>query len=173
MVRVDVGDSAPDFSVDSVNMGPISLSDYTGRRVVLIFGRYFGCPVCQLDFDELLEDAEEIMKHADIIYFTQSSPESTLSYIKIFVLGFPVVSVPKETGYEIYKLYGVGNMGLSTTVEVLRKAGAARKAGKVHGDYEGRETQCPADFIVEDGKIVWAHKGVLNARRLLDFLKDR
>lgn len=171
MARVDVGSPAPEFTLDSVNMGRVSLRDYSGKRVVLIFGRYFGCPVCQLDFDELLEDAERIMMHAEIIYFTQSSSESSVGYIQKYMLGFPVVPVSKESGYKVYRDYGVGNMGIGTTIEVLRKAGVARRGGKVHGAYEGRETQSPADFVVEDGKIVWAHRSVLDVGKLLGFLE--
>ena len=68
MVRVSVGDYAPDFTLDSVNVGIVSLSGYLGKKVVIIFGRYFGCPVCQLDFDELLQYKDGIREYAEIIY---------------------------------------------------------------------------------------------------------
>lgn len=55
MVRIQIGEEAPDFSVDSVNLGKITLKEYRGRNLLLIFSRYFGCPVCQLEFDELTE----------------------------------------------------------------------------------------------------------------------
>jgi len=55
MPRVKPSDTTPDFTIDSVNMGKVILSDLKGHKILLIFSRYFGCPVCQLEFDELRE----------------------------------------------------------------------------------------------------------------------
>jgi len=173
MARISVGDHAPDFTIESVNMGTVSLSSYKGERVVIIFGRYFGCPVCQLDFDDLLEYKDRIREYAEIIYLTQSSPESASSYINDYDVDFPVVPVSKEDDYGVYRDYGVGNFGMGTTIEILRRASKARKIGKVHGAYEGRETQSPADFVIDgDGKVIWAHKGVLDVKKILGFLES-
>jgi peroxiredoxin len=170
MIRV--GDNAPNFTLESVNLGIISLRDNKGKLVLIIFGRYFGCPACQLDFDKLLEYKDQIIKYANIIYFTQSSPKSAKNYIKGYEVDFPVVPVSKSDEYGIYRDYGVGRFGLGTTIEILRRANEARKVGKVHGPYEGRETQSPADFIVDEkGKIIWAHKGVLDVERILSFFE--
>ena len=140
MVRVSIGDYALGFTLESVNMGTVSLSSYKGEWVVIIFGRYFGCPVCQLEFDDLLEYKDRIREYANIVYLTQSSPESALSYIKDYDVDFLVVTVSKEDGYGVYRDYGVGNFGMGTTIEILKKASKARKMGKVHGAYEGHET---------------------------------
>ena len=89
-------------------------------------------------------------------------------------LELPVIPVPKEDGhYKVYDDYSVGNMGIGTTIEILRRAGIAKKAGKTHGEYEGREIQSPAGFVVDEaGKIVWAHRGVLDLEKLLGFLNS-
>jgi len=173
MVRVSIGDYAPGFTLESVNMGTVSLSSYKGERVVIIFSRYFGCPVCQLDFDEVLEYKDRIGEYAEIIYLTQSNPESALSYIKDYEVDFPVVPVSKDGDYGVYREYGVGNFGIGTTIEILRRASKARKMGKVHGAYEGLETQSPADFVVDgEGRVIWAHKGVLDIKKMLGFLES-
>ena len=39
---VQVGDAAPDFTLDAVGGGQISLQDFRGRPVVLIFLRHLG-----------------------------------------------------------------------------------------------------------------------------------
>ena len=60
MGKLKVGDEAPEIVGRSLNMGEFRLSDLRGReRVYLVLSRYFGCPICQLDFKELLERAEE------------------------------------------------------------------------------------------------------------------
>ena len=168
-MKVGVGDSAPGFSLDSVNKGKIELSSYSGASLVLIFGRYFGCPVCQDDFDALIELSGKT--EGPIIYFTQSLEGSARKYIEGHEVNFPVIPVPKSGGYKVYKDYGVGMMGISTMLGILKRAGEAKKKGKVHGDYEGRETQSPADFVIDgDGKITRVNRGLFDAEALLGFL---
>jgi len=168
-MKVGVGDSAPGFSMDSVNKGKIELSSYSGASLVLVFGRYFGCPVCQDDFDALVEMSGKT--DVPIIYFTQSLEGSARKYLEGHGVDFPVIPVPKRDGYKIYKDYGVGMMGIGTMLGILRRAGEAKKKGKIHGDYEGREIQSPADFVLDgDGKITRANRGLFDADALLEFL---
>ena len=172
MARIKVGDMAPDFTFNSINLGEVSLSDYSGKPLVLIFGRYFGCPICQLDFDELLEYSPKIMKNAGLVYFTQSKRESAKLYLDKYPAEFPVVVVPEKNGrYSVYDDYGVGNMGLGTLARMLVRARLARSKGKTHGSYEGRETQSPGDFVVDGkGKVIWANRGLLELDKLQLFL---
>ena len=168
-MKVGVGDSAPGFSMDSVNKGRIELSSFSGASLVLVFGRYFGCPVCQDDFDALIELSGKT--DVPIIYFTQSLEGSARKYLEGHEVDFSVIPVPKSGGYKIYKDYGVGMMGIGTMLGILKRAGEAKKKGKVHGDYEGRETQSPADFVLDgDGKITRANRGLFDADALLEFL---
>lgn len=46
-MKVRVGDEAPLFTAESVNMGTVTLKDFRGSKVLLVFERYFGCPVSQ------------------------------------------------------------------------------------------------------------------------------
>ena len=172
MSRIKIDDSAPDFTFNSINMGEISLSDYSGKPLVLIFGRYFGCPVCQLDFDEILEYSPKMMEKAGLVYFTQSNIESAKSYLDKYPASFPVIVVSEENGrYPIYDDYGVGNMSLGTLAKVLIRARLARNKGKSHGEYEGRETQIPGDFIIDgNGKILWTNRGILELDKLQQLL---
>jgi len=171
MVKLKPGDTAPEFSLDSVNMGRVTLGEYKGRRVLLVFGRYFGCPVCQYDFDQLIRFRRET--GIDVIYMVQSRPESAAEYISGLGVDFPVVAVPMEDGrYRVYDAYGVGTLSPSSIIQMFRRARDARKAGKVHGPYEGRETQSPADFVVDvDGVILRAHVGLFNPGELTAFLR--
>lgn len=168
-MKVDVGDQAPVFSLESVNRGKVSLEGYRGTKLVLVFGRYFGCPVCQDDFDALIEMSEKT--DVPIVYFTQSLEGSARKYLEDYDVSFPIVPVPKSGGYKVYKDYSVGMMGFNTMLGILRKAGEVKKKGKVHGAYEGRETQSPADFVLdEDGKILWVNRGLFDGEKLLGFL---
>lgn len=171
-MKLKVGDDAPLFTTESVNKGAISLEDYRGRRVLLVFGRYFGCPVCQLDFDRLLEMTMAGGRGYEVIYVTQSSPESARDCLEGLEVDFPVISAERVDGrYPLYDDYGVGRIGLASMPDLLRRAREAMKAGKAHGPHEGIETQSPADFVVDEGgRIAWAHSGFLEPERVMPFL---
>ena len=72
--KIKVGDKAPHFKIESFNEGMIDLGELIGtQKIVVIFSRYFGCPICQLDFNILLEAVPEIKeKGAKLLYITQS-----------------------------------------------------------------------------------------------------
>jgi peroxiredoxin len=173
-MKVRVGDEAPLFTEESVNMGKVSLEDLRGSRVLLVFGRYFGCPVCMLDFDELLSMFEDGLPDIKVVYLTQSSPESARRYIEGLDVGFPVIpAVEKDGEYPVYSDYGVGRIAISQLPGLLKRSREARKAGKAHGPHEGRETQSPADFVIdEEGKVVRAHIGFLEPEKILTFLRE-
>jgi peroxiredoxin Q/BCP len=172
-MKLRVGDEAPIFTAESVNMGTVSLLDLRGRKVLLVFGRYFGCPVCMLDFDELLSMLENDLPGVEVVYLTQSSPESAMRYIEGLDVGFPVIPVAERDGeYPIYSDYGVGRIAISQLPGLLKRSRKARRAGKAHGPHEGRETQSPADFIIDEaGKVVRAHIGFLEPEKILVLLR--
>jgi peroxiredoxin len=173
-MKVRVGDEAPMFTAESVNKGTVSLADLKGSRVLLIFGRYFGCPVCMLDFDNLLSMLEDGLPGVEVVYLTQSSPESARRYIEGLDVGFPVVPVAEKDGeYPVYSDYGVGRIAISQLPGLLKRSREARKAGKAHGPHEGRETQSPADFVIdEEGRVVRAHIGFLEPEKILALLRE-
>lgn len=172
-MKVRVGDEAPLFEAESVNMGMVSLSELRGSKVLLVFGRYFGCPLCMLDFDELLSMLEDGLPGVEVVYLTQSSPESARRCIEGLDVGFPIVPVVEKDGeYPLYSDYGVGRISISQLPGLLKRSREARRAGKVHGPYEGRETQSPADFVIdEEGMVVRAHIGFLEPEKLVAFLR--
>ncbi len=167
MPRVKLGEYAPNFTAESVNMGSITLSDLKGYKILLIFSRYFGCPVCQLEFDEL---RNFLKSHASLklIYVNQSLPESARKFIEGKGVDFPVIASPKVAGkYELYELYGVGGLDPAGIIRIFLKGRKAWSLGKKHGPYEGIETQSPAQFLIdEEGKIITADYGLFNPEKL-------
>jgi len=168
MGKIDLreGDEAPLFKLDSYNAGPIELAQFKGQKVVLIFSRYFGCNICQLDLKTLLSRKEEIYeKGAKIFYVTQSGEKVSRSFIKKENIDFPVIPSSKEG---LYKDYGLGLMTTEAVTEVRAKMKEATLLGIEHGEYEGWEKQGPGQFIInEDGKIIHSKKGWLDIDSLL------
>ena len=148
-------------------MGKVSLGDYRGQNLLLNFSRYFGCPVCQMEFDELLE-FRRTRPGLKVVYVNQSLPESARTYIEGRGVDFPVIAAEKSGGrYPLYDLYGVGVLDPVAAIEILFKGKKAIKLGKKHGPYEGIETQSPAQFLIDgEGKITSAHYGLFKPEKL-------
>lgn len=171
MEKIDLkeGDEAPLFKLDSYNAGSIDLAEFKGQKVVLIFSRYFGCNICQLDLKTLLNRKEEIQeKGANILYITQSGEKVAKEFIGKENIGFPIIPSSKE---ELYKDYGLGLMTAEAFTKVRTKMKEATKLGIEHGEYEGWEKQGPGQFVInEDGKIIHAKKGWLEVDSILEVL---
>ncbi|MHA2392212.1 MAG: redoxin domain-containing protein [Promethearchaeota archaeon] len=163
---INEGDKAPLFTLDSYNAGSINLAELQGQKIVLIFSRYFGCPICQVDLKELMNRKTEIEeKGAKILYITQSGEKIANEYIEKEKIEFPVIPSSKD---ELYSEYGLGLMTSEAVKQIPLKLKEVRKYGFEHGEYEGWEKQGPGQFIIdEQGKIIHALKGWLDIDSLL------
>ncbi len=167
---IKVGDKAPLFKIDSYNKGTIDLAVFIGQqKIVLIFSRYFGCPICQLDLKELLQRVPEIEeKQGKILYITQSGPDTAKELIEEEDISFPVIPSTKD---ELYAQYGLGKFTVGALAKIPGKLRAAKKAGITHGGHEGSETQCPGQFIIDsEGTVIQAKKGWLDIDAILEVL---
>jgi len=175
--KLKVGEEAPVFKADSYNQGSINLTELIGKqKIILIFSRYFGCPICQLDLKELMERLPEIEERgAKILYITQSGKEIAQDFIEEEDISFPVIPGTLIEGtkndYTIYKDYGFCKMNAGTATKVPLKLRSAKKEGIEHGEYEGYEYQCPGQVVIaEDGKIIQIEKGWLDIDKLIEVL---
>jgi len=159
--KIKVGDKAPHFKIESFNEGVIDLSELIGaQKIVVIFSRYFGCPICQLDFNILLEAVPEIKeKGAKLLYVTQSGEKVAKEFIEKYNVDFPIIPSSKD---ELYAEYGLGLMTAGAVTKVRSKLKEASKLGIGHGDFEGWEKQGPGQFVIdEQGNIIHERKGWL------------
>jgi len=159
--KIKEGDKAPLFKIDSYNAGTIELGELIGeKKIVLIFSRYFGCPICQLDLNILMEKASEIKtKGAKLLYITQSGEKVAKEFIEKYNIDFPVIPSTKD---ELYAEYGLGLMTAGAITKVRSKLKEATKLGLQHGEYEGWEKQGPGQFVIdEQGYIIHERKGWL------------
>jgi len=168
--KIKIGEKAPLFKKESFNAGEIDLEQLIGKqKIVLIFSRYFGCPLCQLDLNILLESVNKIQdRGAKLLYITQSGEKVANEYINKYNIDFPVISSSKE---DLYTEYGLGMMSAGTFTKVRGRLKDAKSQGIEHGEYEGWEKQEPGQFVIdEDGKIIHAEKGWLFLPGILEVL---
>ncbi|MHA1341582.1 MAG: redoxin domain-containing protein [Promethearchaeota archaeon] len=171
--KIKEGRKAPLFSKESYNAGKIDLKEILNqpdtKKVILIFSRYFGCPICMLEFQSLIENKKNILKEGvKLIYITQSKKEVAYEFIKKYDVDFPIIPSTKD---ELYAEYGLGKLTLSAIATVPKKLAVAKKAGFKHGEYEGYESQCPGQFIInKDGTISHMKKGWLDLNAIINNL---
>ncbi len=170
MGKIKEGQDAPSFKLNSYNKGLIDLDQLIGKqKIVLIFSRYFGCPLCQLDWKNFLGRINEITaKGAIVLYITQSREDIAKKFIDEGHVDFPVIHSTKD---ELYNDYGLGMMSTGTIAKVPKMLKEAKKEGIEHGEYEGYEKQNPGQFVIdEQGKIIHAQKGWLDVDAILAVL---
>ncbi len=158
------------FKLESYNAGTIDLAELIGdQKIVLIFSRYFGCPICQSDLKTLMNRKSEIEeKGAKILYITQSGEKVAKEYIEKENIDFPIIPSSKD---ELYAEYGLGLMTAEAVSQIPAKLKDVKKYGFGHGEYEGWEKQGPGQFVVdEQGNIIHALKGWLDVDKLLAVL---
>ena len=161
------GDPAPPLKGTSVTDGAeVDLQAMTEKNTIVIFSRYFGCPVCQAEFDKLCAQKDKILEKASIIYVTQSSETSAKAFLeKKGGVDFPVIC--DTSPHSLYKAWQIGNV----TINMLGKMAKEAKGYK-HGPKEGNEKQSPADFIVDTkGKIILANYGLLDVDGILEMVE--
>ncbi|MFX1377733.1 MAG: peroxiredoxin-like family protein [Promethearchaeota archaeon] len=164
------GDTAPLFKLASYNAGIVDLAELVRQqKIVLIFSRYFGCPICLVDLNELMKRKSEIEnKGAKILYITQSGENVAKEYIKKKDINFPVISSSKD---DLYADYGLGLMTAGAMSKIRGKLKDAKNLGIEHGEYEGWEKQGPGQFVInKDGKIIHQQKGWLDIDSILEVL---
>jgi len=169
-IKLKVGDKAPLFKLESYNEGTIDLAELIGQqKIALIFSRYFGCPICQVDLTHLLKRKGEIEgTGAKILYITQSGDEIGKKFIEEKSISFPVIPSSKE---ELYAEYGLGLMTAGAVTKLRSKLKEAKELGIDHGDYEGWEKQSPGQFVIDtDGNLIQAEKGWLDIDKILKAL---
>jgi peroxiredoxin len=159
--KLRVGNIVPDFQFDTPWEGGKSFFDAAGGNpAVLVFLRYLGCPICQIDMANLKREIGLIeQKGAVLFVILQSSPTTVASATKKEDWPFTIICDPKG---ELFQLYHVE---AGSILKYMHPAGLimaikATLKGYRHGKFEGHETQLPAVFIVAPDKTIkFAHYG--------------
>lgn len=105
-MAVQVGDTAPDFTLTSQNGQPISLKDFRGQKcVVLYFYPKDDTPGCTKESCAFRDSYEDFKNAgAEVIGVSGDSSESHAQFANKYQLPFILLA---DTGNQLRKLYGV------------------------------------------------------------------
>ena len=151
------GDPAPDASLLDAEGRRVQLSSFwKGRRVVLVFLRYFGCPFCQMHVVKLREDQQLFREaEAEVVLVGQGSPEEGAGFCQRKHLPFPCLLDGDKSAY---RAYGLRRRNLAVVVSPriavpfvrANLNSETRQRGLEGGDF----FQMPGTFVVDVGGVV-------------------
>lgn len=155
------GDLAPNFTFDSPWRTSRAFLDREERHdAVLVFLRYQGCPICQMEMARLRSGIAAFdARGARVHVVLQSAAETLRPLLQEKDWPFDLVCDPEGT---IFRLYRVERGGVTRYLHPVGLLAAIRAIGSGygHGRCEGKETQLPAVFVVKpDRTIRYAYYG--------------
>lgn len=156
--RVHPGDVLEDFTY-TTPWTTGKLSDNGGKKTVLMFLRYYGCTICQLDLMRLKQEYDKLTAAgARALVVLQSDPALIREQVDPGHFPFQIVCDPDQTLYHRYHVAPALSMEGMADLAVLGKIGQAQAAGLTHGKYEGDELQLPAVFLLDgENRVLKAH----------------
>ena len=125
---------APAFTLPDESGNPVSLSDFTGKKVVVYFYPKDNTPGCTRQacaFAAAYEDFKKI--DVAVIGISKDSQRSHTNFIKKYELPFILLSDPEREAIEAYdvwkekKMYGKTSMGVVRTTYIINEEGIIEK----------------------------------------------
>ena len=158
------GDKAPFFSVEDINGEKVEISRDNGKKILLSFFRYSGCPWCNLAIYRLTQMAPDLeTQGVTVICFVQSSRENILVNVINRHDPKPPFSVVPDPSKIIYGLYGVEENALKYFTSLRKAPEWIYSSYKLHfkqPEVDGSVTLVPAQFLIDsDGTIIKVHYG--------------
>ncbi|MEE4260098.1 MAG: peroxiredoxin-like family protein [Bacteroidales bacterium] len=167
-----VGNKAPDFTLNNALGNPVSLSDYLKEgKVVLTWYRGGWCPYCSLTLNALKEELANFKANgATLIALTPELPDESISTSEKHHLQFEVLS---DIGNKVAREYGIV---FKLTDEVAAMYNQSFELNRYNGD-ESNELPLAATYIIDEkGEIVYAfldadYRNRAEPSEITDFLK--
>jgi peroxiredoxin Q/BCP len=161
-MKITKQQSAPIFTINDVNGTTVNLTDFKGKKVLLTFYRNVGCPICNLRFHELQEQADYFKsKGLVLLAVYESSAENMKQYLEgenPYAIMIPNQDQSLYQLYDIDKSMGKVMKGLFHGAMGKMKKGKDLFKQKVKAD--GSSDRIGADFLIdENGKINTVYYG--------------
>jgi peroxiredoxin Q/BCP len=129
---IEEGKKAPAFTLDDANGKPVSLSDYTGKNVILYFYPKDDTPGCTKEacgFRDLWKDVQKV--GAVVLGVSPDGAASHQKFAAKYKLAFPLLSDPDRQVMEKYGAFGDKMMYGKKTRGVIRSTVWIGPDGKV------------------------------------------
>ena len=129
---LETGTLAPDFTLESDGSGPVSLSDFRGKKVVLYFYPKDDTPGCTTEACSFRDDYSEISAAGAVVLGV--SPDSIKSHRNFknkYELPFLLLSDPDHKVADMYGAWGPKQMMGKSYVGIIRSTFVINEAGQI------------------------------------------
>lgn len=158
MAKYAPGQVMPDFTYDTPFASNKSFSETAANwpgKTALVFLRYYGCPICQLDLHTFGDEHKAITANGgQLLVVLQSDPKGLAEQITPETFPYDIVCDPEMKLYEMLSIDPAASMAKMMSFKALKKVIKSTKAGYKHGAYEGNEQQLPAAFVMNPDRTL-------------------
>jgi peroxiredoxin len=154
LAKIQTGQHIPDFTYNTSGASGLNFAGSAkGKKTVLVFLRYYGCPICYLDMRNLRDQYELVTKAGGQVFVVLQSKPETLGKDSE---GFPftVICDPMQVIYQQFEVAPASSRLRLIGARSLMKLSESKKLGIKYGEYEGDELQLPATFVTDEELIV-------------------
>ncbi|BBX91590.1 thioredoxin-dependent thiol peroxidase [Mycolicibacterium boenickei] len=130
--RLEVGDTAPAFSLPDADGNVVKLSDYKGRKVIVYFYPAASTPGCTkqaCDFRDSLTELNDA--GLDVVGISPDKPEKLAKFRDKEGLTFPLLSDPDREVLTAWGAFGEKTMYGKTVQGVIRSTFLVDEKGKI------------------------------------------
>jgi peroxiredoxin Q/BCP len=119
--RLAVGDTAPEFTLPDADDKPVSLSDFSGQRVIVYFYPAASTPGCTTQACDFRDNLAELNDAGlTVLGISPDKPAKLAKFRDKEGLTFPLLSDPEKTVLDAWGVYGEKKMYGKTTMGVIR-----------------------------------------------------
>ena len=130
--RLEVGDTAPAFSLPDADGNTVELSDYKGRKVIVYFYPAASTPGCTKEASDFRDNLAELNDAGlDVVGISPDKPEKLAKFRDKEGLTFPLLADPDRTVLEAWGAYGEKTMYGKTVQGVIRSTFVVDEKGKI------------------------------------------
>lgn len=160
-IKLTKGDKIESFIYNTAFEANKSFAEKVNhKKTFVIFSRYYGCPLCQMDLHHIKQRyAEFEAKGTQVVVLLQSDPKLLKEKLgDKDAFPFEIICDPKREIYKMYNMNTADDMFDLGGGNTIPKVMQSMQEGYVHGEYEGEEAQLPAIALInEDMVIQYAH----------------
>ena len=130
--RLEVGDTAPAFSLPDADGNTVKLADYKGRKVIVYFYPAATTPGCTKEACDFRDNLGELSEAGlDVVGISPDKPEKLAKFRDAEKLTFPLLSDPDRKVLEAWGAYGEKKMYGKTVQGVIRSTFVVDETGKI------------------------------------------
>lgn len=130
--RLEVGDTAPAFSLTDADGNTVKLSDFKGRKVIVYFYPAASTPGCTKQacaFRDSLAELNDV--GIDVVGISPDKPEKLAKFRDAEQLTFPLLSDPEKSVLTAWGAFGEKKMYGKVVHGVIRSTFLVDEKGKV------------------------------------------